>query len=73
MFGCCTNRVSEMVQLITTVAEVAGERRAQVRAFKTADGKAVVQKRPIFCTTLYRKPMPLSNFDGIFYQTVFTS
>ena len=26
------------------------------------------EKRPVLCTTLYRKPMQPSNFDGIFYQ-----
>ena len=26
------------------------------------------EKRPVFCTTLYRKPMQPSNFDGILYQ-----
>ena len=24
------------------------------------------EKRPVLCTTLYRKPMQPSNFDGIF-------
>ena len=26
------------------------------------------EKRPVLCTTLYRKPMQLSNFGGILYQ-----
>ena len=26
------------------------------------------EKRPVLCTTLYRKPMQPSNFDGILYQ-----
>ena len=30
--------------------------------------KKNTEKRPILCTTLYRKPMRLSNFDGILYQ-----
>ena len=27
-----------------------------------------IEKRPVLCTTLYRKPMQPSNFDGILYQ-----
>ena len=30
--------------------------------------KTNIEKKPIFCTTLYRKPMQLSNFDGILDQ-----
>ena len=26
------------------------------------------EKRPVLCTTLYRKPMQPCNFDGILYQ-----
>ena len=26
------------------------------------------EKRPVLCTTLYRKPMQPGNFDGILYQ-----
>ena len=26
------------------------------------------EKQPVFCTTLYRKPIQPSNFDGILYQ-----
>ena len=26
------------------------------------------EKRPVLCTTLYRKPMQPSNIDGILYQ-----
>ena len=26
------------------------------------------EKRPVLCTTLYRKPMQPSKFDGILYQ-----
>ena len=28
--------------------------------------RSLIEKQPIFCTTLYREPLPLSNFDGIF-------
>ena len=41
--------------------------------------KINTEKRPVLCTTLYRKPMQSSNFDGIytnfvteFFHTVFT-
>ena len=30
--------------------------------------KTNIEKMPILCTTFYRKPMQLSNFDGILYE-----
>ena len=45
------------------------DRGLAVRKLKgTENWKRKHKKKPIFCTTLYRKPMQLGNFDGILDQ-----
>ena len=44
-----------------------------LRLFLEKERRTWFEKRPVCCSTLYRKPMQLRNFDGLFNFTNFTT